>query len=82
MNVPVPTPPRPAPPGPRETFQAFARSDSREGLMDAMRGQAEAYFGCKVELCQSSAQPATGGARPVTRPATQYQGSSFWVARP
>lgn len=77
MNVPVPTPPRPAPPGPRETFQAFARSDSREGLMDAMRGQAEAYFGCKVELCKSSAQPA--GVRSVV---TQYQGSSFWVARP
>ena len=79
MSTPVPTPPQPAPPGPRESFQTFARSDSREGLMNAMRAQTEAYFGCKVELCKSSAQPATGGA---ARPATQYQGSSFWVARP
>lgn len=79
MTTPVPTPPRPTPPGPRETFQAFARSDSREGLMGAMRAQAEAYFGCKVELCKASAQPCQSSNGVARHP---YQGSSFWVARP
>lgn len=76
MSTPVPTPPQPAPPGPRESFQAFARSDSREALMDAMRVQAEAYFGGPVELKEASAQPGPNGG--VT---FAFQGSSRWVAR-
>lgn len=77
MSTPVPTPPQPAPPGPRESFQAFARSDSREELMADMRTQAEAYFGCKVALLKSSAQPC--GQQGAGK---AYQGSSFWQARP
>ncbi len=61
----------------RETFQAFARADSRAELMDLMRKQAESYFGCKVEMREASAQLA-----PTGKGARTYQGSSRWVARP
>lgn len=59
----------------KETFQAFARADTRSELIDLMRKQAEQYFGCKVELREASAQPGPNGQR-------AYQGSSRWVARP
>ena len=77
MSTPVPTPPQPAPPGPRESFQAFARRETREELMADMRTQAEAYFGCKVALLKSSAQPHHSGSGSFA-----YQGSSSWMARP
>ena len=59
----------------RETFQAFARANSREALMDAMRSQAEAYFGGPVELKEASAQPGPQGGQ------ASYQGTSRWCAR-
>lgn len=74
MN-PVPTPPRPIP-GPRETFHAYARANSRIELMDAMRAQAESYFGCKAELRDATAQPGPSGGATFA-----FQGASRWVAR-
>lgn len=71
----VPTPPRLPAGHTRETFQAFGRADTRDALMDAMRAQAEAYFGGKVELRNAQAQPAP------PRSGTTYQGSSYWTAR-
>ncbi len=56
----------------RETFHAVAHSDTRQGLMDAMRAQAEGYFGCRVELREATGQRVSG----------QYRGTSRWVARP
>ena len=60
----------------RETFQAFARANSRDDLMAAMRAQAEAYFGGPVELKEASAQPGPQG-----RGQASYQGTSRWHAR-
>jgi len=60
----------------KETYQAFARADTRAELLDRMRRQAEAYFGCRVELREASAQAAPKGS------AEAYQGASRWVARP
>lgn len=72
----IPKPAGPAKPAPatyaRETFHAVAHSDSRQGLMDAMRAQAEGYFGCRVELREATGQRVSG----------QYRGTSRWVARP
>ena len=59
----------------RETFQAFARANTRDALMDAMRSQAEAYFGGPVELKDASAQPGPQGGQ------ASYQGTSRWHAR-
>lgn len=59
----------------RETFQAFARANTREALMDAMSSQAEAYFGGPVELKEASAQPGPQGGQ------ASYQGTSRWCAR-
>ena len=60
----------------RETFQAFARANDCDELMDAMRSQAEAYFGGPVELKEASAQPGPNGG--VT---FAFQGASRWHAR-
>lgn len=74
MSEPVAAKPHPVKPVTfaRETFHAVAHSDTRQGLMDAMRAQAEGYFGCRVELRGATGQRASG----------QYRGTSRWVARP
>ena len=76
--MPIPTPPRRFSPDvfTRETFHAYARANSRADLMDAMRSQAEAYFGCKVELRDATAQPGPSGGTTFA-----FQGASRWVAR-
>ena len=76
--MPIPTPPRRFSPDvfTRETFHAYARGDTRQEVMDAMRAQAEDYFECRVTLRDAAAQPAPD------RSGARWQGSSRWIVRP
>ncbi len=71
----VPTPPPAAPGMAKEVFTAFARSGSREELMEVMRKDAEAYFGGPVYLLSAAAQKAPSSVGVV------YQGTSRWRPR-
>lgn len=71
-------PPTPRITANRETFRAYARADNRQALMDAMRHQAEQYFGCPVELIRADAE---ANARQGDHNHA-WRASSLWKARP